>query len=57
MTMIESGSLVTESHLGSSSLKHVLEKVCDIAGIDTTDQSLTWYAIRHSRVLPCQKKA
>ncbi|MFC7009136.1 tyrosine-type recombinase/integrase [Halalkalicoccus salilacus] len=32
----------------SSSLKTILERVCDRAGIDTEYRSLTWYAIRHS---------
>lgn len=32
----------------SGALKVVMEKLCEIAGIDTEDRSLTWYAIRHS---------
>lgn len=33
---------------GSSSLKYILEKLCEIAGIETEQRSLSWYAIRHS---------
>jgi integrase len=32
----------------SQSLKYVLERLCDIADIDTTHRSMSWYAIRHS---------
>ena len=33
---------------GSGSLKYVLERLADIACIDTEDRKLSWYAIRHS---------
>lgn len=32
----------------SSSLKTILERACDEAGIDVEHRDLTWYAIRHS---------
>jgi integrase len=32
----------------SSSLKYVLERLAEVAGIDTENRSLTWYSIRHS---------
>jgi integrase len=32
----------------SSSLKYILLKLCELAGIDTENRSLSWYAIRHS---------
>jgi integrase len=32
----------------SSSLIQVLEKLCEIAGIDTDGRKISWYAIRHS---------
>lgn len=32
---------------GSSSLKGLLHRVADVAGIETENRSLTWYAIRH----------
>jgi site-specific recombinase XerD len=32
----------------SQSLQYLLEKLCDIAGIDTEDRSMSWYSIRHS---------
>lgn len=32
----------------SRSLGYLLEKLCDKAGIDTVDRSLTWYALRRS---------
>ncbi|MEF8976449.1 MAG: site-specific integrase [Halapricum sp.] len=32
----------------SHSLKYLVNKLCDIAGIDTGDRSMTWYSIRHS---------
>lgn len=32
----------------SSSLKKVLEKLCDIADIDVENRQMSWYAIRHS---------
>ena len=32
----------------SPSLIYVLEKLCDIADIDTDDRKISWYAIRHS---------
>lgn len=32
----------------SRSLKYLLMKLCDVAGIDTENRSLAWYAIRHS---------
>lgn len=32
----------------SSSLKYLLENLCDEAGIDTTHRKMSWYAIRHS---------
>jgi len=33
---------------GSSSLKHVLERLCEIKDIPTKNRKLSWYAIRHS---------
>lgn len=33
---------------GSHSLKYVLQRLCENAGISTDNRSLTWYAIRHS---------
>ena len=33
---------------GSSSLKHVLGRLCEIAGIETENRKMSWYAIRHS---------
>jgi integrase len=33
---------------GSTALKYVLGKLCDIAEIDTQDRKLSWYSIRHS---------
>lgn len=33
---------------GSHSLKYLVNKLCDIAGIDTDDRSMSWYSIRHS---------
>lgn len=33
---------------GVSGLRHVLGRLCEIAGIDTTNRSMSWYAIRHS---------
>ncbi len=32
----------------SASLKYILEKLCDIAGISTENRRMSWYAIRHS---------
>lgn len=32
----------------SRSLKYLLMNLCDVAGIDTENRSLAWYAIRHS---------
>jgi integrase len=32
----------------SSSLKYILHRLCEIAGISTETRSLTWYSIRHS---------
>lgn len=32
----------------SATLRHVLERLCEIAGIDMENRSLSWYAIRHS---------
>lgn len=32
----------------SASLGYVLDRLCSIAGIETADRSLSWYAIRHS---------
>lgn len=32
----------------SASLRYLLTRLCDIAGIDPADRSLSWYAIRHS---------
>ena len=32
----------------SATLRHVLERLCEIAEIDTENRSLSWYAIRHS---------
>lgn len=32
----------------SYSLNHILEKLCDIAGIDTQNRKITWYSLRHS---------
>ncbi len=32
----------------SATLKYVLHRLCEIAGIDTTNRSMSWYAIRHS---------
>jgi integrase len=32
----------------SHSLNHVLERVCEIAGISTENRDLSWYSIRHS---------
>jgi len=32
----------------STALKHILQRCCDEAGIETEDRQLTWYAIRHS---------
>jgi integrase len=32
----------------SSSLRHVMDRLCDIASISTDDRSVTWYSIRHS---------
>lgn len=32
----------------SASLKYLLMRLCDIAGIDTETRQLSWYAIRHS---------
>jgi integrase len=33
---------------GSSSLKHVLGRLCEIANIETENRKMSWYAIRHS---------
>jgi len=33
---------------GSRSLKYVLRKLCDEAGIDYSDRQMTWYSVRHS---------
>lgn len=32
----------------SRSLKHVLHRLCEIAGIDTENRRMTWYVLRHS---------
>lgn len=32
----------------SSSLKYILERLCDIADIETDNRQMSWYAIRHS---------
>lgn len=32
----------------SGSLKYLLERLCEIAGIETEERSMSWYAIRHS---------
>ncbi|MHB9286436.1 tyrosine-type recombinase/integrase [Halobacteriales archaeon Cl-PHB] len=32
----------------SRALKHVLERLCEIAGIDSEGRQMSWYAIRHS---------
>jgi integrase len=32
----------------SSSLKHVLERLCDIANISVEERKMSWYSIRHS---------
>jgi site-specific recombinase XerD len=32
----------------STSLKGILKRLCEVAGIKTEDRQLTWYAIRHS---------
>ena len=32
----------------SSSLNHVLKRLCEIAGISTSNRSVSWYSIRHS---------
>lgn len=32
----------------SSSLIYLLERLCEIAGIDTTNRNMSWYSIRHS---------
>lgn len=32
----------------SSSLKYVLERLCEDVGIDMENRNLSWYAIRHS---------
>lgn len=32
----------------SATLRHVLERLCELAEIDTENRSLSWYAIRHS---------
>ena len=37
-----------ENDYGSSALKHVLLRLCEIAGIDTETRELSWYALRHS---------
>jgi len=36
------------NHYQSSSLKHVLNRLCEIADIDTTNRKMSWYTIRHS---------
>lgn len=33
---------------GSSALRYVLQKLCEIAGISTDNRTMSWYAIRHS---------
>jgi site-specific recombinase XerD len=33
---------------GSSALRDVLRRLCEIAGIDTTARKMSWYAVRHS---------
>lgn len=33
---------------GSSSLRYVLNRLCEIAGIETENRHMSWYAIRHS---------
>lgn len=33
---------------GSASLRYVLSRLCDIAGIPTENRRMSWYAIRHS---------
>jgi len=33
---------------GSHSLRYVLNRLCEIAGIDTEHRSMTWYSVRHS---------
>lgn len=32
----------------SASLRYVLHRLCDLAGIDTEDRQMSWYSIRHS---------
>jgi site-specific recombinase XerD len=32
----------------SSALRYVIDKLCDIAGIDTEHREMSWYSIRHS---------
>ena len=32
----------------SATLRHVLERLCDIAGISTENRQMSWYTIRHS---------
>ncbi|XGI83064.1 tyrosine-type recombinase/integrase [Halorutilales archaeon Cl-col2-1] len=32
----------------SASLRHVLRRLCDIAGISTDNRKMSWYSIRHS---------
>lgn len=36
------------NRFGSSSLKYILERCCDIADVSTDNRSLSWYSIRHS---------
>lgn len=33
---------------GSSALRHVLRRLCEVADISTEDRQMSWYAIRHS---------
>lgn len=33
---------------GSSALIHVLERLCNLAGIDTENRKMSWYSLRHS---------
>ena len=37
-----------ENEYQSATLRHVLEKLCEIAEIDTTNRQMSWYTIRHS---------
>jgi len=36
------------NHYGSNSLRRLIHRLCDEAGIETANQKMSWYTIRHS---------